>query len=420
MKKIILSTACAVLAFGMDTIPAEKREFSASKFVPDISLIIDAGYVQRSKKDDEVAHLELDGVAHGLLGSHSHGGHEHSTYNASNGFNLNYAELVLSSSVDPFFEMNGVFHYSEGGVEIEEAYITSTALDYGVRARVGKFNSNFGYLNEQHHHYWDFNDMPLVYESFLGMHGINEKGLQLQYTAPTDLYFMIGIEALQGENEQMFGNSTIGNVEDPIAKGRDGATLYVAYAKTAFDIGNTAFLTGLSYADGISRIDHSADEEPHVFVGDATLYGFDFTAKHNFDSYSFFKLQTEVLYRDMDGDLIKLDQNLAVVARPKLTKEQAGAYIQAIYAPNRSWAAGVRYDTIFKNDVVANGINSNKKEGLDKYSVMAEYKTSEFARFRLQYNHNNALVNEDGKRVNLDSLIFSANIAIGAHGAHAF
>lgn len=417
MKKILIMAACAVMAFGMDVVPVEKREFSASKFIPDISLVLDASYVDRSVKDHKLSHLELDGIAHGLYGSHEHGEHSHSTYNGSNGFNLNYAELVLSSSVDPFFEMNGVFHYSEEGVEIEEAYVTSTALDYGIRARLGKFNSNFGYLNEQHHHSWDFNDMPLVYEGFIGMHGINEKGIQLQYTAPTDLYLMVGIEVLNGENEQMFGNNEI----DGITEAEDGSTLTVGYIKTAFDIGDTAVLTGLSYADGKSHIDHTLDlEGPHAFVGDSKLYGFDFVAKYYFDSYSFFKFQSEILYRDMDGKQYNLDNSGTVISQPNLTKEQAGAYIQAVYAPNKTLAIGIRYDSIFKNDVVANGNDMNKKDGLDKYSVMAEYKTSEFARFRLQYNRNEALIEDGVGIVDMDTVIFSANISIGAHGAHAF
>lgn len=416
MKKITLMAACAVLAFGMDTIPVEKRSFSASKFVPDISLVLDSSYVDRSVKDAEIGHLGLDGIAHSLYGSHEHGEHSHSGYNTSNGFNLNYAELVMSSSVDPFFEMNGIFHYSEEGVEIEEAYVTSTALEYGLRARFGKFNSNFGYLNEQHHHYWDFNDMPLVYEGFLGMHGLNEKGIQLQYTAPTDLYLMGGIEVLNGENEQMFGNNEI----EGIAEAKDGSTLSIAYIKTAFDIGGTSVLTGLSYADGTSHIDHTEDDEdPHAFVGDSKIYGFDFVAKHYFNSYSFFKLQTEVLYRDMDGKQYNVDSNGTITSQPNLTKEQAGAYIQAIYAPNKTWATGLRYDTIFKNDVAANGNDTNKADDLAKYSAMIEYKTSEFARFRLQYNRNEAM-NEDGEDVDLNTIIFSANISIGAHGAHAF
>lgn len=417
MKKILLTTtACAVMAFGMDTIPVEKRSFSASKFVPDISLVLDASYVDRSVKDEEIGHLGLDGIAHSLYGAHNHGEHAHSSYNASNGFNLNYAELVMSSSVDPYFEMNGVFHYSEEGVAIEEAYVTSTALEYGLRARFGKFNSNFGYLNEQHHHYWDFNDMPLVYEGFLGMHGINEKGIQIQYTAPTDIYLMAGVELLNGENEQMFGNNEISGIVDA----EDGSTLSVAYIKTAFDIGETAVLTGVSYADGTSHIDHTEDEEdPHAFVGDSKIYGFDFVAKHYFDSYSFFKLQGELLYRDMDGVQYNLDENSTLTSKPQLTKEQAGGYIQAVYSPNKTWAVGARYDTIFKNDVSANGIDTNKADDLAKYSAMVEYKTSEFARFRLQYNRNEAM-NEDGDEVDLDTIIFSANISIGAHGAHAF
>jgi len=418
MKKLLLMAACAVLALGMEAIPADKREYSESKFVPDISLVLDASYVNRDVEDHELGHLELDGIAHSLYGSHSHGESAHSSYNAANGFNLNYAELVLSSSVDPFFEMNGVFHYSEEGVEIEEAYVTSTALDYGLRSRLGKFNSNFGYLNEQHHHSWDFNDMPLVYEGFLGMHGINEKGLQFQYTVPTDFYLMAGFELLNGENEQMFGNSEIESIG---VEAEDASTMYIAYVKTAFDIGDTSILTGISYVDGTSHIDHTEDEEgPHAFVGDSKLYGFDLVAKHYFDSYSFFKLQAEVLYRDMDGVQYNLDENATITSEPKLTKEQAGGYIQAIYAPNKTWAVGVRYDNIFKNDVYANGVDTDKADDLAKYSAMLEYKTSEFARFRLQYNRNEALSDDIDGAVDMNSVIFSANISIGAHGAHAF
>ena len=390
--------------------------FAQSKYMPDISLITDFSYVSRSKKNDEVP-----GVVHGLLGSHSHDGDSHSTYNASNGFNLNYAELGLSSSVDPFFTMDAILHFSENGVEIEEAYFTSTALGYGTKVKGGKFNSNFGYLNEQHHHVWDFADMPLVYQSFLGMHGINEKGLQLQWTAPTSTYLMLGAEVLQGENEQMFGNATIGDVEDPIAKGANAPSLFIAYAKTSFDIEDTSLLAGLSYANGKSRIDHSTDEEnPHAFSGDTSLYGADLVVKHYFDSYSFLTWQSEWLMRDMDGVQYNLDGTGAVLSSPNLTKEQAGLYTQLIYGINQNWKVGARYDTIYKNDVTANGIDQNKPNSLNKYSAMLEYKTSEFAKFRLQYNRNEALYNEDGMRQKIDTIILQANFAIGAHSAHSF
>lgn len=424
MKKILLASAlCATYLFGdvATVLPAEKRTFDQSKYIPDISVILDASYVNRSKTNDEVQHLELPGVAHGLLGSHSHDGDEHATYNANQGFNLNYAELVLSSSVDPFLSLDAVLHFSENGVEIEEAYFTTTALSNGLRFRGGKLLSNFGYINAQHHHYWDFGDMPLVYEAFLGMHGINELGAQLQWTAPTPFYLMAGFEVLQGANEQMFGNETIGDVEDPIAKGKDAPTLFVGYLKTSVDVGDTTFFGGLSYAQGTSRIDHTNDDENrHAFAGDSKLYGADFVVLHSFDSYSSIKWQTEWLSRDMDGKQYNLDGAGVVVSSPDMTKEQSGLYSQLIYTHDKTWKAGVRYDTIYKNDVTAGGVNKNLTDDFDKYSVMVEYHTSEFARFRLQYNRNEALYNEDGFKQKIDTIMLQANIAIGAHAAHSF
>lgn len=422
MKKILLSSVlCTALVYGADVLPVEKRTFDQSKFIPDISLILDASYVDRNVKDDEVGHLELPGVAHGLLGSHSHGDDNHATYNAENGFNINYAELVLSSSVDPFFTMDGVFHFSENGVEIEELYFTSNALGYGTKIKGGKFNSNFGYLNEQHHHYWDFADMPLVYEAFLGMHGINEKGAQIHWTAPTPFYLMAGFEVLQGENEQMFGNETIGDVEDPIAVGKDGPTLYIGYIKASHDIGNTTLLGGLSYAQGKSRIDHSGDEEgPHAFSGDAKLYGADFVVLHALDSYKSIKWQSEYLQRELDGTQYALDTDGTVLGSPSMLKEQSGLYSQLIYTHDKNWRMGARYDTILKNDVTKNGLDVEQPSGLDKYTAMVEYHTSEFARFRLQYSRDNAMFNEDGQREKIDTVILQANISIGAHAAHSF
>ena len=81
---------------------------------------------------------------------------------------------------------------------------------------------------------------------------------------------------------------------------------------------------------------------------------------------------------------------------------------------------GLRYDTIYQNDVTKNGVADEQPTDLDKYSAMVEYSTSEFARFRLQYNQNEALYNEDGNKESVSTIILQANISIGAHGAHSF
>ena len=403
------------------------KTFGQAAYLPDISVVGDMSYVSRDRKDGELQHLEVPGVAHGLLASHNHDGDSHSPYNAKNGFNLNYAELGLSKSVDPFLSFNSIFHFSESGVEIEELYFTTTALGYNTRVKGGKFNSDFGYLNNKHHHAWAFADMPLVYESFLGMHGINEKGIQLQWTAPTENYLMIGLEALQGENEQMFGNASIhladlnASADPEFATAKQAPSLFIGYIKSSFDIGDTTVLGGVSYANGSSRLDHTTDEEsPHAFSGDSELYGVDLTVKHFFDSYSSLEWQTEYLSRKMEGTQYAKHPTTGALVSANLTKEQSGLYSQILYAPNKSWRMGVRLDSILTNDVISNGVNQNKPDDLNKYSAMVEYYTSEFARLRLQYNHNKALYDEDGRRNDINSIILQANFAIGAHGAHSF
>ena len=429
MKKTLLLSTLVVSALMAEVPPLKptsERTFSQSQYIPDISLITDFSYVYRNMQDSELGHLEIPGVAHGLMGSHSHGEHDHATYNANNGFNLNYAELVLSSNVDPYFSMDAVFHFSEHGVEVEEGYFTTSMLPAGLRLRGGKLLSNFGRLNAQHHHFWDFGDMPLVYEAFLGNHGINELGVQLQWTAPTPFYLMAGVEVLQGNNEAMFGNSQI---TDPNSVDHDhpdilgsevrAPSMYVGYLKTSFDIGDTTILPGLSYIYGSSRIDHFEDEEsPHAFVGNSSLYGADLTVKHYFDSYSFLSWQSEWMMRDLDGT--QYDNNGTITGNKALNKTQSGYYTQVVYAYDQNWRTALRYDNIYQNDVVANGATKKLPNNFDRYSAMIEYHPSEFSRIRLQYNRNNAMYNEDGEQQNIDTVMLQVNIAIGAHGAHSF
>ena len=415
MKKIIIPAAlCATILYG-DASLAQKRTFDQSKYMPDISVILDASYVNRSKSDDDVSSLSLPGIAHGLLGSHSHGEHEHASYNANQGFNLNYAELVLSSDVDPFLTMDAVFHFSEHGVEIEEAYFTTTALGNGLRFRGGKMFSNFGYINSQHHHAWDFGDMPIVYEAFLGMHGINEIGAQIQWTAPTPFYLMAGFEVLQGENEQMFGNEAIDDKNGAMIEAKDAPSLYVGYLKASTDIKDTTFLAGISYAQGTAHLDHTDESHanPHAFSGTNRLYGAELVVLHAIDSYRSIKWQSEWLHKSMNGTSYTLNPT------SKTKKEQSGLYSQLIYTHDSNWKMGARYETFCQNKVKSPGKDVFTPSDFHKYSAMVEYSTSEFARFRLQYNHDESHYDGTNQKT-INTIMLQANISIGAHGAHSF
>lgn len=266
--------------------------------------------------------------------------------------------------------------------------------------------------------------MPLVYTAFLGGHGIDDIGVQLQWTLPMDTYIMAGFEALQGKNPTMYGTDSIapaGDEESIVVGSPNQLNLLIGYLKSSFDIDNTSFLYGASVAYGESRLNHLSDEEPHAFVAKSYLYGADLTIKHYFNSYLYVAFQGEYLYRDMEGDTYTYtDATQSSFNSTPTLKEQGGYYAQVIYALNRNYRFGVRYDNIATNDITKHGVSLTTEDNFDRYTAMIDYTPSEFTRFRLQYNHNNAMFNEDGERQHIDSLILQMNLSIGAHGAHAF
>ncbi|MCS7284608.1 MAG: hypothetical protein NZ527_02720, partial [Hydrogenobacter thermophilus] len=257
------------------------QPFSQKAFLPDISLIIDTSYVNRNVRDETFRKLEIPGLYHKHADGRGHG-----ELNKERGFNFNYAELYLYAPVDPYFDLYATIPFSEEGSEVEEAYAVTRGLPFGLQFKVGKFRSSFGRLNAMHPHMWDFANLPLVYKAFFGDDGLKEKGVQINWLAPTPFYLLFGVEALQGENEQSFGTKgfTVGDIS---VKDTRKPNLYVGFVKTSFDIGNLSVLTGLSYADGRTRIDHLNTEEPHAFAGKTRIYGFDLTAKYFIDSYRY-------------------------------------------------------------------------------------------------------------------------------------
>ncbi|OIP53741.1 MAG: hypothetical protein AUK54_07965 [Helicobacteraceae bacterium CG2_30_36_10] len=376
MKKILVITAlCASLSLAGQN---SSGSFDQSKFIPDISLIIDMSYVNTNVTNDDLDNNEPTSN-YGDYGTFKE-------FNTDNGFNLNYAELALHSNADQAFELDGVFHFNPEGVEVEEAYFTTKALAYNLRAKGGKFKSDFGRLNNQHQHIWDFADAPLVYNSFLSPEGLNAPGAQLQWLVPTPWYMKLGFEMLQSGNGGTYGNDF---------DKKDGESLYIGYLKNSFDINDASVLLGLSYVNGTSNI---IDEDgTSLYKGNSEIYGADVSVKNYFDSYSYINWQSEFLYRQMKSDDTTLYAD----------KEQSGYYTQLVYQVAENYKTGLRYEGFLKK---SNGA---------KISVDASYKTSEFAQLRLQYSHDDAF-KQNGNYKAINEIIFELTFAIGAHGAHSF
>jgi len=426
MQKIMLFTAltasllCAeqVSKNSLAQLLEEKKVKSSTikGYMPDISLIVDVSYTHQSfDEDGHIDHLGIPSFIH--AGGHNHEGHSHTSLAGEDGLNLNYAELSIGASVDKYFDLKGVFHLSEDDFEIEEVFATTRVLPYHLQLRLGKFKSDFGYLNNKHRHNYNFYEAPLVYQAILGEHGLNEVGAQLQYVLPTSLYVMVGVEVLQGKNEQSFGTEAFEGVD-----ASDKPNLWLGYMKTSFDMGAGTFLAGASIAKGDTRIDHLEDEEgAHAFAGETTLYGVDLTYKHYFAADHVITWQSEYIYREMEGTKYIPSQMQNVWENEiALSKEQSGFYSELVYQYDKYSRGGVRYSAINQNDVRANAISQNKPDDIYVSSAMLEYNPSEFSRLRLQYNYNRSLYNEEGEKNNKNEIILQFNYAIGAHGAHAF
>jgi len=397
--------------------------FVQSKFVPDLSLVMDASYMHRKYANTDYDRFQIPGFSH--LNAQNPA-QALDGMNARRGFNLNYAELVLASVVDPYFDLFVVCHLGENEFSIEEAYFSTRRLAWGLQIKGGKFLSSFGRLNAQHSHQWDFGEAPLIYAALFGESLLNEKGVRLTWVAPIDTYFMLGGEISQGENHMSFGQAGFADPSGALViPESDGANLLVTYAKTSFDIRKMTLLLGLSHARGGTRLNHGIHlglPSARATSGASCITGLDMTLRYQFDSIRYFSVQSEYVYRHGRGDHYVMT-GAAAFDKVEYEQDQGGAYCQLISRLSKRRRIGVRFDWIPQNRVLYGVQEQNYPDQLLRTSAMFEYNPTEFSRLRLQYNYDKsrfaAAAATWAPKVNHE-VVLQINLAIGAHGAHAF
>jgi hypothetical protein len=430
MKKLycitIFLALFPVLTYGQsDTLAKTGSPFSQAKFVPDISLILDCSYAFRNVNDERMRTLFIPELTH----VHSDGdaeGHSREAMHAHKGFNLNYGEITFFSVVDPYFELFAVCHVSESSFGLEEAYWTTRKFPLGLQLKAGKFLSSFGRLNEQHAHYWDFADRPLIYSALLGEEGLNEIGARVTWVAPLEMFLLVGGELLEGKNEMSFGRT---GFHDPLnsvsVADADAPNLRLMYLKSSVDIDDLTLLGGISAAWGRTRIDHSFSSgaaDGHAISAQSNILGFDLTMKYPLDAIRYLSLQSEYLLRQIDGNRYGYADGGAIYTS-SLKKRQSGFYVQFVGKLSLRWRAGIRCDAFHMNEISLNGVSMDAPGDLQRFTAMLEYNPTEFSRIRIQYNYDRskyALGVGTLSREPIHEFIIQANLAIGAHGAHPF
>jgi hypothetical protein len=373
-------------------IQASARQTSSNALNPDISLILSGTYANRSKDSN----YHITGFqAGGEIGP------------GSKGFNLGESELGVYASVDPnFYGGLNLALAPDNSIGVEEAFVQTTSLPYGVTLKAGRFFSSIGYLNEQHAHTWDFVDNPLAYQAFLG-NQFGDDGVQMKWLAPTDLFMEFGAE---------YGR---GRIADTAGKDKNGGSAGSVFAHVGGDIGaSNSWRAGLSYLDVSPQDRASSDIDAtgtyvttNNFTGNSRLWLADFVwkwAPNGNATNTSFKLQGEYLHRNEDGTLNK-DQYSA---------SQDGWYVQGVYKFLPYWRTGLRYDRLDSGSVNY-GLNTVGLANVDynphRISWMVDYNPSEFSRIRLQLSQD-----KSRQEATDNQLFIQYQMSLGAHGAHKY
>ena len=370
---------------------ANARPTSSNAFNPDISLILSGTYSNRSQNSD----YHITGVqAGGNVGP------------GTRGFNLGESELGVYANVDPHFY--GGLNLSLSGdntASVEEAFIQTTTLPYGVTVKAGRFFSSIGYLNDQHAHTWDFVDNPLAYQAFLGTQ-FGDDGVQLKWLVPIDTFVEVGAE---------YGR---GRIADTLGRDKNGGGAASIFAHVGGDIGvSSSWRAGLSYLrvspqDRQSNdLDAAGTYVTNHFSGTSKIWLADFVWKYapngNATSTSF-KLQGEFLHRAEDGSL----------NTDAYSASQSGWYLQGIYKFMPEWRTGLRYDRL-NSGSVDYGFNASRLALVNydpqRWTWMLDYNPSEFSRIRLQLSRD-----ESRQGIADNQLYLQYQMSLGAHGAHKY
>ena len=337
------------------------------------------------------------------------------------GFNARNAEIALDGAVDPYFEgfANIVLKLNndnETEIELEEAFMQTTGLPFGLQVKAGQFFNSFGRLNSMHPHTWDFVDDALVHGRLLGSDGLRGVGAQVSWTLPVPWYSQLILAAQNGrgntgysfrnpgDNGLFFGRRTT----DREARGLQDF-VYVPRFENSFNLSDTqTVLAGVSGAFGSNETGGHARTQ--IYGGDL-LYKWKSPRAEG--GFPFVKWQTEAMYRRFEAGR-GIDQAFPVAE----TFHDWGMYSQILWGFKKGWVAGIRGDYLHMTD--SEFTSDDVRQSRSRISANLTYYPTEFSKLRLQYNHDMLEQNEFLGGRDVDSVFLQFEFILGAHGAHKF
>src|SRR2546423_2285072 len=337
------------------------------------------------------------------------------------GFNGRNAEIALDGAVDPYFEgfANIVLkldNQNETEIELEEAFLQTTNLPYGLQLKGGQFFDAFGRINATHPHTWEFADSPLVNGRLLGPDGLRGVGAQLSWTLPVPWYaqFIFAVQNGRGGTAYSFRNpGEDGVFYDRMTIDRDASALhdmlYVPRLETSFNPSDTqTVLLGASGAFGMN--DTGANNHTQIYGAD---FLYKWKSSHAEGGFPFVKWQTEAIYRRFEAGR-GLDDSFPV----EETFRDWGFYSQVLWGFKKGWVVGIRGDYLHMQESVFT--DDDMRQSRSRISANLTWYPTEFSKIRLQYNHDSLEENDFLASRDVDSIFLQFEFILGAHGAHKF
>lgn len=334
------------------------------------------------------------------------------------GFTIPNIELTFDGAVDPYFKgfANIVYKINdraESDVELEEAYVISTAIPGNLQIKAGQYFAEFGRQNNQHPHAWSFVDEPLIMNRLFGPDGMRGQGARVSWLAPTPFYTeaTLGVMNSLGGTMYSFRSDESSDIHGGVPVERDvkkGSDLVVIpRLATSFDLTSTqTIVLGVSGAFGPNN--SGQDTQSQIYGAD--LY-WKWKSDHAAAGFPFVSLQAEAMARSYDAAQ-RTSAADAAVTLPSETLKDRGWYAQALWGIKPRIIAGLRAESANGDSASFNGELRQQRFRLSPNFTIYP---SEFSKIRLQYNY------DDRKGVGRDnSLWLQFEFIMGAHAAHKF
>jgi hypothetical protein len=357
------------------------------------------------------------------------------------GFTLQAVELSLGGAVDPYFnaETHILFNLDpvsgETVVELEEAFLTSQSLPYGLQFKAGLFLTEFGIINPTHTHAWQWQDQPVILSRFFGGDGMRAPGVRLSWLTPLPWYseFLASVQNANGEtmpsflaNEEVFEERPIGGrpfVNVPVKSLSD--LVYMGRWVNSWTIADQVTAKfGLSGLWGPNATGNSGYTQMN-----GTDLKMTWRPATSFRGWPFLQWESELIGRWYKAAPFFDDSDPSnVIDLRKQTLVDWGFYTQLLYGFYYRWAGGLRYEyNAGLNPSVLRYENRDRDPFRDnrlRLSPMVMFQPTEFSRIRLQFNYDTATHLEfDGigrRAKDAYSVWTGFEVFLGTHPAHKF